>query len=201
MLILGITGKAHSCKPNTENVMDDKMILIDSDEAAKLAKVTGWVSRDGRFFGNDERLARMAGCTHTYCEACKKVIPKGGWTLCPECRESQAVERYNALPRVEWDEETPLYSDAADEYFFTVDELEYHMEEHKCTVRSLRLIVCEANQFQEVSIDHFCDELPEDGDLTAELVEALEELNKVIRRQPPASWTPGKYAALVELYD
>ena len=32
------------------------IIMEDSPEAASIKTVTGWVSRTGRFWGNDERL-------------------------------------------------------------------------------------------------------------------------------------------------
>ncbi len=39
---------------------DDPIILPDSPLAARHRTVTGWVSRDGRFFGDDEQTARRA---------------------------------------------------------------------------------------------------------------------------------------------
>ena len=55
----------------------NEMILNTSDEAAHFVTgLSGWVSRHGHFYGNDERLARYDGCTHTVCE-CGKPCEKG----------------------------------------------------------------------------------------------------------------------------
>lgn len=46
------------------------MIMRESAEAASFQTVTGWVSSNGHFYGNDERTARYDGCTHQLCESC-----------------------------------------------------------------------------------------------------------------------------------
>ena len=38
--------------------MTEQIIAYDSAEAASIQTVSGWVSRAGRFFGNDEHMAR-----------------------------------------------------------------------------------------------------------------------------------------------
>ena len=43
---------------------EKQIIMEDSPEAASIQTVTGWVSRTGRFWGNDERMARFDGSTH-----------------------------------------------------------------------------------------------------------------------------------------
>jgi hypothetical protein len=34
----------------------EKIVMMDSDEAASIKTVTGWVARDGLFWGNDEHI-------------------------------------------------------------------------------------------------------------------------------------------------
>jgi hypothetical protein len=64
---------------------DEKMILDTSDEAAKFVTgISGWVSRDGHFCGNDERIARYIGSTHKLCE-CGNIVEKM-WIKCDRCR-------------------------------------------------------------------------------------------------------------------
>ena len=41
-----------------------KIILPESPEAASIQTVTGWVSSNGRYWGNDEHMARYDGSTH-----------------------------------------------------------------------------------------------------------------------------------------
>ena len=178
--------------------MADKIVMIDSPESAKRMTVDGWVSSSGHFFGENERAARWDGCTHTYCTECGAVIMKSGYTICDDCRQKKDIARYDAMPRVEWDGETPLYSESCDEYFFDSDNLRDYIEEHECTAESLRLIVCEADKYKELSDEYFYDCFSEDEELPIELLDAIEELNKVVRSLEPAAYSPGKYAASIK---
>ncbi len=175
--------------------MTDEMILIDSEEAAKLGTVEGWISRHGRFYGYCESAARHDGCTHVYCEYCNSPTPKRFLTICKDCEEKRNIEKYNAMPRKAWDRESPIYSESNDEYFQDEDDLNDFIEEHECSIESLRLIICEPNLFGILDESFFTDDLPEDGELPEELEAAIEALNAVIETLPPVSWSPGKYAA------
>jgi len=53
----------------SQNKEPEKIVPYDSAEAASIQTVTGWVSRSGRFWGNDEHMARYDGCTHRKCDA------------------------------------------------------------------------------------------------------------------------------------
>ena len=179
--------------------MTNEQIMYDSAEAAQYKTgLSGWVDRNGVFWGSDEHMARYSGCTHVSCKDCGTPIPVRGFTICDDCQQKKAIEKYNAMPRMKWDGETTLYSDADGEYFFDADGLRDYMEWNERTAESLRLIICKPNHFRQIDSDFFCDEVPEDGNLPWELEEAMETLNKVIRAQPPASWSPGKYAADVD---
>ncbi len=175
--------------------MTDKMILIDSDEAARFGAVEGWIGRDGFFYGVNEEAARYRGCTHKYCASCNAIIPRDGLSICADCKEKNKEKRYNAMPRKPWDRETPLYSEEHDEYFFSEDDLNDFIEEHELSIESLRLIICEPNRFRALDYDFFDDDTADDLELPAELEAAIDALNAVIESLPPASWSPGKYAA------
>jgi hypothetical protein len=47
---------------------EEKVVMYESSEAASIQTVTGWVGADGRFWGNDEHMARYCGATHRHCE-------------------------------------------------------------------------------------------------------------------------------------
>ncbi len=181
-------------KPN------EKMVLDTSDEAASIKTVTGWVSRTGRFWGDDERMARYDGSTHKQCE-CGRIAEKS-YIRCEACRSKADIEKFKARPVKVWDSEAFLYSDAHDKYFqdleSLIDYLSDYDEDDKYTLEDLRLIICEPNMAREVESDFWCDDLPEDGDLPSEMAEALRVFNEVVRRAPPLSWSPGKYAADVD---
>ncbi|MEB2744543.1 hypothetical protein [Citrobacter portucalensis] len=50
------------------NMKTEKIVMMDSDEAASIQTVTGWVDRQGRFWGKDENQARWCGATHRKCK-------------------------------------------------------------------------------------------------------------------------------------
>lgn len=172
----------------------EQVVLASSPEAASIQTITGWVSRGGRYWGNDERMARYEGATHTSC-ACGQTISKH-YVYCDACKEKLEIDKFNAMERKPWDGTAMLYADASDQYFGSVDEAEEYAEEQDISLADLRLIICEPNYATQIDpIDHFCDDLPEDGDLPAELHAAFDNLNKAIKAcSTPLSWSPGKYA-------
>lgn len=179
----------------------ETIVMRDSDEAAQLKTVTGWVSRDGFFYGNDERIARYAGCTHDRCE-CGAVIPKSR-IKCDDCRAKDVRARYENLERKEWDGVAPLALYDDDTYFFSEGDLEDYCDEHDCKVEDLMLVFCDPQYGRKLDIaDYLCDQLPEDAteyDIPAPIVEAAEAFNKAVRDAGPLSWYPGKIRALVRV--
>lgn len=175
-----------------------KPIFPESPEAAKFVTgISGWVDRDGGFFGNDERLARYSGSTHKKC-SCGEVITKNSY--CEKCHRSADIERYKSAKKLEWDHKTPLYSDSNDEYILTIDDLINLMEELEITcVDDLRLFICEPNYLSQIEIDYWSDDIPEDGELPGNVGEALDALNKEISKSIAVSWSPGKFAAIINL--
>ena len=182
--------------------MDSKQILNTSYEAARyVTNIEGWVDSQNRFWGKDEKMARWSGCTHIICPKCGRPTPKN-YTICENCREEKAIERYNLKERRKWDGKTPLYSEATKEYFFfdegSIDcHFAEYLKDREYLFRSLRLVICEPIPLRQIDEEYFCDDLPEDGDIPDEVASALEDLNRIIRDQKPVSWEPGKYAAIL----
>ncbi len=176
---------------------DSKVILFDSNEAAQYwTNLAGWVSWNGRYFGDGERAARYDGCTHRPCEDCGEPAPKS-WLVCKKCRILRDETRYNAMPKEEWNEKGMLYSDAHDKYFSSWDGIEYYCEDEEIGIDKLRLIICEPNYLPLLADDYGCDELAEDGELPDDAIQAIEDFNKVIKAVGPVSWMPGKKAAIL----
>jgi hypothetical protein len=170
-------------------MIDEKIVMRDSDEAAQLKTVTGWVSRNGQFYGDDERTARWAGCTHEVCDGCGKVIQRG-W--CKGCREKKDVEKWLAAERAEYDGVAMLYSDSSDKYFSDEVEAEEYAEDNGISMDDLRLYICNPVYGRPIDSGHFCDELPEDGEVPDSIGFAMDALNKAIKDAGPLSWYPGK---------
>jgi hypothetical protein len=193
-------------------VIDQEKFLYDSDDVASYKTgIHGWVDRHGHYWGKDEHMARWSGCTHKKCE-CGNVYDKN-WTKCLKCRQIAEKDRYNKYERINWDGETPLYSHSHSEYFFNDEELieflSEQLEEYENInledIDNFMLVVCKPNYFYEVDIDYFQDVLPDDEcEIDDEIKKAMDHLNEIIRKQPPASWSPGNKVPynyeILELY-
>lgn len=178
------------------------MILDSSDEAARLVDgLKGWVSRTGRFYGDDERLARWDGCTHVTCDRCGAAVEKSHFR-CGPCGNKDRAERWAKLPLVEWDGETPFCLDDSDHYFFDADSFydwlfdqneDGDEDDQRIRAEDVRLVLCDPVHYRPIDADYWYDDMPEDGDLPDDIAAALDALNAVIRaHKDPAAWFPGK---------
>jgi len=177
--------------------MDNPIILQSSDEAAtRRAIPEGWVSRHGRYYGDDEKLARWDGSTHNVC-ACGNVVEKM-YTACAECRAILQKERYDNRQEKEWNGTDVLYSDAFDFYLYPEEEDLYeHCEEHDCAPEDLQLLICDKVFPRKLEEEYFYDDLPEEGDMPAELLDAISEFNERVSKMPPMCWQPSKYKPII----
>jgi len=193
---------------------EKKLIRYDDPEAATWKTgISGWVDRNGRFFGDGkdaEHMARWSSCTHRICEKCGELYEKNGY--CWPCHRKKMDAKFNAMPVARWDGETPLYSEANSRFFFDMDEIrdmledERDDEEAEETLESLRLVICVPCYAREISEDYFCDSFPDDGEgdesldvIDPELADLVEAVNEYIRKsENPLSWTPGKFRVDLE---
>ena len=177
--------------------MNDKpVILYDSPEAASIKTVTGWVSRHGRFFGQQEDAARWDGCTHRKCktDGCETLIDKHSFIFCDACMKEKDLAKFEARPKAAWDGKAMLFSDAHDEYFSDLEEAEDFASREGVALADLRLVICEPHFLRELDTENWVDDLPEDGELPDDVQTALDALNAAIRSAGPSCWFPGKCA-------
>jgi len=169
-------------------VNEKQVVMMDSSEAATFRTVEGWVSRDGMFFGSDERTARYSGCTHRMCESCGAVVPKN-YLKCTDCTAKIRTARYLAFPIVEWTGEYAMEF-GADEYFADEDAALEYCEDNDIDPSALQLVATEPVYATEVDAEDYCsDDIPEDGELPAEIVDAFAVLNASIRAcRVPLCW-------------
>jgi hypothetical protein len=87
----------------------EKIVMMDSDEAASIQTLTGWVSRDGRFWGDDESMARWSGATHRKCKNKPDDHPiHRTHSYCEECHRESRQAKFAALERAVWAGEPSL---------------------------------------------------------------------------------------------
>lgn len=169
-------------------------IMYDSPEAASIQTVTGWVSRTGHFWGNDEHMARYDGSTHRVCKENPDHGVHATNNYCEKCHDERIEAKWAAMPRREYDG-SPVVVFDSDTYFFDEDSLIDWLRDNDIKPADARLVFCKPNYPRQIDpYDHFTDDLPEDGEVSATLAEAFDALNKVIAAEPPMSWIQGDVA-------
>lgn len=185
------------------DVLSRNLVMYDSPEAAQFRTgLSGWVSRDGRFWGADEHMARYCGATHRTCEGegCDQVVSIQARSLCSTCEAAAAATRWEKMPQEEWDGACMLASYRSDYFFRDTDEIVQHCIDHDIeAVRTLQLVLTEPNLMHEFEpSDLMHDSLPEDmsfEDVAPQaVVDALDALNQTIRDHAShaLSWSPSQ---------
>lgn len=176
------------------------IVMYESDEAASIQTLTGWVDRHGRYWGDNEHQARWCGATHRKCAENPEHPIHSVNSWCDVCHAEKRENTFNNMPRKPWKDE-PLVIHDDDRYFFDIDDLRDYCMDNNILPEELRVVICEPNYASEIDgADIFCDDLPPDGDLPSELQEAFDALNAVIKKTGPLSWSAGKYAAELPSY-
>lgn len=172
---------------------EQKIIMRESPEAASIQTVTGWMSSNGHFYGNDESTARYDGCTHQLCHGCGEVIAKSNY-FC-KCSDKRSQEKFDAMSEEPWDGESPIYSDWLDKYIFDGD-IESLLDDQAegTAMEDLRLIHCVPVYLHQIDTDVWEDELRTEDDsaeVPSAVDEALEKLNEAIKNAGPVAWQAG----------
>ncbi|SDQ98923.1 hypothetical protein [Pseudovibrio sp. Tun.PSC04-5.I4] len=176
--------------------MPKERVFYHHPDAAeyKTVTLTGWWSSNGHFYGDDEHMARWAGCTHQKCE-CGRYMSKS-WTKCDTCRDKADHERWLVLPHVDWNGNEPVYCEVLEEYFFSDSSLLDDLEYRDTKAEDLRLTICEPITPRLIECDNWVDEIPEDqelGEVCPELAVLVGAVNNyIIKYKPIFSWRPGK---------
>ena len=179
------------------------MIMYDSDEAAQIRTVRGWVSSDGKFWGDNEHLARFSGSTHEKCETegCENLVEKRlFYTVCDECRDAAKVKKFDSYPTVPWDGETPLMLYDSDIFFFDSDSILYFCEENEMDPVELKVLLCNPVPYPRFDIDNFlAGVMSEDGDIPEEVIDAADKLNSALSKMEPQLWESTDVAVILSL--
>ena len=174
----------------------EEIILPSDPRAAKLMTVTGWVSRNGRFYGtgeNAERIARYDGSTVNECRECGSQCRKNH-TMCDACTNKNRVEKYLALP--EADVPDGYLVCHAETYASDLSELIEELINDGISPTSACIYICKPNHAPDFNVyDHLCDVIPSEDDsweAPEEILEAAAALNKALHEHGRnISWTSG----------
>lgn len=183
------------------NMKTEKIVMMDSDEAASIQTLTGWVDRQGRFWGNDEYQARWSGATHRKCKNKPDEHPTHGThSYCEECHRESRQAKFATFERAVWAGE-PLVIFDDDQYFFDAESLADYCFEHSLLPSELQLMICEPNYPPEFDLEQHCEEIMPDGDdyycLPQAVRDAAEALNKALKESAPVSWSASNRVAIV----
>jgi hypothetical protein len=178
---------------------DQKVITYDSPEAASIKTMTGWVASDGRFWGDDEHMARFCGSTHRVCPTNAAHGLVAHRSYCKACHAEKEEQKWQDMTKEPFTEDIfPLCVFGGDQYFFDIDDLTDWLEEHEIRPELVRLVKCTPNYPQTIDPeDQYIDVLPEDGDVPDEVAEAFRVLNDELKKCGPISWSAGAVGVLL----
>lgn len=89
------------------------------------------------------------------------------------------TESFLKLTEVDWDGESPVYSDINDTYYNDLDHAECDLEENQ-TLEDLQLLACRPEYVRPLDESYCEDILPEDGELPKEILDAMDEFNRKV---------------------
>lgn len=183
------------------NQKTSKVVMMESDEAASIKTITGWVDRHGRFWGDNEHQARWSGSTHRQCRNHPEnhpAYPSNGF--CELCQKASRQAKFAQMTRVVWAGE-PLVIFDTDIYFFDTDSLVDYCRDNAVLPGELQLVICQPNHVPQIDIEQHCEEImPEDGDISRipqNILDAVEALNKAIKEAKEVSWSQGTQVAII----
>ncbi len=179
-------------KVRVKTLMDDVILKNDPRAATYRTDITGWVGRNGNYYGRDEGRARRESATHRVCDVCGNIIEVHAF--CVPCYDRKKIDKYNAMPEKEWDEETPVYSQTNDEYHESWSDV-CDEDPNEKIIEALQLIICEPKYLKEIDpYEYYSYDIPDGGDLPDQIYQAFERLNKVIRESRDIiCYVPGEY--------
>ncbi|CAH7413015.1 conserved hypothetical protein [Vibrio chagasii] len=191
-------------------LVNNKSLVHYNDAPVEYKSATGWFDKNGRFWGEDEHMARWCSCDVIECstDGCSNETAVKGSTKCISCSESSAIEKWtSSVKRCQPSDN--LYSDKLDLYFNGIESVVEHIVENDLkseTLSSLRLYVCEENFPTEIDMDcHLEEFLPEDFTaedvLDARALELLAMLNSHLSEHASISHTPSDIGFDVTAYE
>ncbi|MCW7548413.1 hypothetical protein OO184_10785 [Photorhabdus sp. APURE] len=181
-------------------------VLDTSPLAAQYKTVTGWVSREGRFFGEDEYAARWNGADLITCKKNPHHEPFQKHSWCTACRAEAIEKMYAEMSRQKWDGTTPISIFGDDEYFYSLDELLDFCYCNEVQPQDLKLVLCQPVYPKKLDFDDtyevIMDNRPEDVDIqnyyNPVIDDLIDRINYQIEKLSEISWKQSNIAVYID---
>lgn len=173
-----------------EKLIDGKVHINDIKEVSAKISIKAFSVGDKVF--NSNLVSKEQLATHIDCEDCGKEIKKSTTyqKVCSDCSVIRASNKFNSLPRIEWDGETPVALFGSDQYFFSSDDILNYCDENETSPENLSFVLCETNNFSKIDYDLFIDSVHEDYEFSDEFEKKLKEFNDFLEKEPTNTWFP-----------
>ncbi len=176
---------------------EDKIILMSDNGAAEYrTDIKGWVSR-GKYFGGNEGAARNHGSTHCVCAECGAVFEKKHRNLCPSCFVKFRQKQWDKAAKIEWDEETPIYSESTDSYYRDWDEVLDDAKEENVALGEMMLYLCKPCAPRYIDVELILDGCYEYAMLSTEALDSIRALNCILEKETRLGYQQTNKAILI----
>lgn len=174
--------------------------IIRYEDSAEVRTLTGWCCTACNYFwGQDEHMAKYCCATDHPCGRCETGRASQHHAYCRSCEETRTLERYLALPEVEWNGTDALTLFDGAQYFFSPDDLDGYLDWDKATkepvnLEDVRLQICERVTPSEFCLaEHYQDEIAEDYAEDYWSADIDKQVNEWLAENFPQTWQPTKY--------
>lgn len=179
---------------------NEEKLIYPEDVEVKSAIIDGktfYYKDVNKIIHSSEDVVRFAHSNARRCGSCGEGYWGRVYTLCENCRSKKEWEKYSHLEEKE-PENDIMYSDAYDRYFYGWEDVDAFFEDDDITVEDLRLLCVEPAKKRYVDLDElYADDMPTDENaedvFSKEVMDKVDELNKLLKNHPPISYQPSKY--------
>ena len=174
----------------------EKIISIDSHEAAEYKSVEGWASANSQYFGEDEYSARYDGCTHVRCGCCGELRRKNALN-CEGCEQLQIKQRWDEAEKTDWADGGTVYSAKVKKFYSDKEIYKKVCLEIKCSTEDMLLFACNPIYSSNVSKSTILGQELREAILPSSIIEKLNDLNTAIDACEPLAFSVNEELGVV----
>lgn len=177
--------------------MGGREVIRYEDHAERRTGIEGWVcTRCGRYWGDDEHMARYCCSNDFPCECGARIGP--GRVRCGRCSAEREARQWAEKEKAAWSGEFPVCEWRGDRYFFDEDEFAEWCADFVAEggrVEDIRLVECrEAKPRPFGMADYLHDDIGEEGADRLDFREIDKVVNDWIAANVTGIWEPTNIA-------